>query len=255
MNQSQILIMFYILVTLFGIVIGSFLNVCIFRIPLKEDIALERSHCMHCGHVLSWYELIPLFSFLIQGGKCRACKKKISIQYPLVEALNGVLWLAVALVWGICWETLIFCLASSVLIVISVIDLRTREIPFSLNIALAVLGAARLALDYTHWYEYVIGFGAVSILLLLIILISKGKAMGGGDAKLMAAAGLLLGWKGIILSFVLGCVLGSVIHLTVMAVKKSKDHTLAFGPYLSLGIYLSILFGMPIINWYTGFFR
>lgn len=255
MTETQIMIFFIIMVVLFGIVIGSFLNVCIFRIPLKEDIAVERSHCMHCGHVLSWYELIPLFSFIIQGGKCRACKEKISIQYPLVEALNGILWGVVALIWGISWSTLIFCFATSVLIVISVIDIRTKEIPFSLNIALFALGIARVATDYKNWLTYLIGFFAVSVVLLLILLISKGKAMGGGDVKLMAAAGLLLGWEGIILAFIIGCVLGSVIHLTIMAVNKKKDHELAFGPYLSAGIYLTIIFGAYIINWYLGFFK
>lgn len=246
-------IVLFVMVSLLGIVIGSFLNVCIYRIPKKEDIAVERSHCMHCGHVLQWYELIPLFSFLIQGGKCRSCKKKISWQYPIVEALNALLWVAVVLVWGIRWESILFCLCTSVLIVITVIDERTMEIPFGCNVFIAVLGAVRLALDYPHWYEYVIGFFTVSLFFLFIVWVTKGRGMGGGDVKLMAAAGLLLGWKYIILAMMIGCVLGSVIHISKMILIKKKEHVLAFGPYLCAGIYLTILFGEPIIRWYISF--
>ena len=259
--ETHIVVLFFVFLFLFGIVVGSFLNVLIFRIPLKEDIAVERSHCMHCGHVLQWYELIPLFSWIIQGGKCRACKTKISIQYPVVEALNAVLWIGVVLVWGIKAETILFCLCSSVLIVLAVIDERTQEIPVGLNIAIAVLGAVRVVLSIFGiakasgpWYEYLIGACVVSGLFLLIVLVTKGRGMGGGDVKLMAAAGLLLGWKHILLAMMIGCILGSVIHVIRMNVDKKKEHVLAFGPYLAAGIYLTILFGNPIIQWYSSFF-
>ncbi|MBR6093778.1 MAG: prepilin peptidase [Lachnospiraceae bacterium] len=257
------IVVIFVMLFLVGIVVGSFLNVLIFRIPLKEDIAVERSHCMHCGHILSWYELIPLFSWIIQGGKCRACKAKISVQYPIVEALNAILWMAVVWAWGLRWESVLFCICSSILIVLSVIDERTQEIPIGLNIAIAILGAVRIILKLTGvatatgpWYEYLIGAVCVSGLFLLIVLITKGRGMGGGDVKLMAAAGLLLGWKQIILAMMIGCVLGSVIHLLRMALdkKKKKEHVLAFGPYLAIGIYLTIIFGNPIIDWYSGFF-
>ena len=261
-GQGAIVLLF-VMLFLLGIIVGSFLNVLIFRIPLKEDIAVERSHCMHCGHVLSWYELIPLFSWIIQGGKCRACKARISIQYPIVEALNAILWMAVVWVWGLQWETVLFCVCSSILIVLAVIDERTQEIPIGLNIAIAVLGVIRVVLTLTHtvyssdsWYTYIIGAFVVSGLFLIIVLVTKGKGMGGGDVKLMAAAGLLLGWKHIILAMMIGCILGSVIHIIRMNIgkKKNKSHVLAFGPYLAMGIYLTILFGNPIINWYIGFF-
>ncbi len=243
-------IVLFIMVGLLGIVIGSFLNVCIFRIPKKEDIAVERSHCMHCGHVLQWYELIPLFSFIIQGGKCRSCKKKLSWQYPIVEALNGLLWLAVVFVHGPVWECIPYCLCMSALIVIAVIDERTFEIPLGCNIFIAVVGVVRAIMDYTHWYEYVIGFFTVSLIFLFIVWITKGRGMGGGDVKLMAAAGLVLGWKGILLAMLVGCVVGPVVHGIRMLADKKKDHVLAFGPYLAVGIGFTILFGEPIINWY-----
>lgn len=260
-GQNAIILLFVFLF-LVGIVVGSFLNVLIFRIPLKEDIAVERSHCMHCGHILSWYELIPLISWIIQGGKCRACKAKISAQYPIVEALNAILWIGVVLIWGLRWETILFCICSSILIVLAVIDERTQEIPIGLNIAIAILGVARVILVLTKqatasgpWYEYVIGAFVVSGLFLIIVLITKGRGMGGGDVKLMAAAGLLLGWKHILLAMMIGCILGSVIHIIRMNVNKKKEHVLAFGPYLAAGIYLTILFGNPIIQWYLGFFQ
>ena len=248
----QIVVMI-VFVFLYGIVIGSFLNVCIFRIPLKEEVVKSRSHCMKCGHILKWYELIPLFSWLIQGGKCRACKAKISKQYPIVEALNGVLWVVIFVTSGFRWVTLIYMLATSCLIVISVIDERTKEIHMSTIYFLTALGLIRLALDYPHWYNYVIGSLDVSLLFFLIILITKGRGMGGGDVHLMAAAGFILGWKETILAMIIGCVLGSIIHIIRMKVSK-KDHELAFGPYLAMGIYLTFVFGQPILDWYLGFF-
>lgn len=248
------MIVLFIMVFLLGITIGSFLNVCIYRIPNKEDIAVERSHCMHCGHVLQWYELIPLFSFLIQGGKCRSCKRKISWQYPIVELTNAVLWILILVFNGLQWNTILYCLASSCLIVIFVIDERTKEIPFGCNVFLAILGVVQLAIDYRNWYVYVIGFFAVSVFFWLIVLISKGAAMGGGDVKLMAACGLLLGWKEILFAMAVGCVVGSVIHLIRMRISK-KGNELAFGPYLSIGIYLMFLFGDELSNWYFAMFK
>lgn len=247
------LIVYSTLIFILGLLIGSFLNVCIYRIPLKEDIAVERSHCMKCGHVLKWYELIPLFSWIIQGGKCRSCKAKISVQYPIVELGNALAWMAILFVYGFRWETIIYCLCASCMIVISVIDERTQEINLGLNIFLGILGIAMTAINHRNWYYYVIGMFAVSLFFLIIVLVSKERAMGLGDVYLMAGAGLILGWKHVILAMVVGCVLGSVIHIIRMKVSKSKETRLAFGPYLCMGIYITILFGNPILNWYISF--
>ena len=246
-------IMFSIVFFLYGIVIGSFLNVLILRTPIKESITFKRSHCMSCGHTLAWYDLFPLFSYLFLGGKCRYCKAHISWQYPLIEGLNGVLYIILFLVHGICIETILYCLCTSALISLSVIDIRTREIPLGFNVFILVLGLIRLLTDLSHWSQYVIGFFAVSGFLLLVGVISsffyEGGAMGGGDMKLMAAAGLLLGWKLNIIAFLIGCILGSVIHLTIMAIKKA-DRTLSFGPYLSAGIYIAMIWGEQLVSWY-----
>lgn len=247
-------IILYIMIFLIGISIGSFLNVCIYRIPKKEDIVFERSHCMSCGNVLKWYELIPLFSFIVQGGKCRNCKTKLSAQYPLIELLNGLIYVWIFIVKGFCPESILFCICASVLIVISVIDWRTFEIPFGCNIVIGILGIVRVILDLAHWYNYVIGFFTVSGLFLIIYWITKGRGIGGGDIKLMAAAGLLLGWQNILLSLMIGSIAGSVIHLALMKI-QGKDRVLAFGPYLAFGIFISMLYGNDIITWYLGMFH
>ncbi len=247
-------IILFTIIFLFGIVIGSFLNVCIYRIPKHENIVSDRSHCMSCGNVLNWYELIPLFSFLFQGGRCRHCRAKLSIQYPLIEALNGVLYIWIFITGGFTLQSILYCVSASVLIVISVIDWRTFEIPVGCNIVLGITGLVHLFLDLSHWQSYVIGFFSVSVVFLIIYYATGGRGIGGGDIKLMAAAGLLLGWQGSLLTLMIGSIAGSVIHLTLMKL-KNKDRVLAFGPYLSFGILVTILYGEPIINWYLGFLR
>ena len=249
----QLKIVLSIVIFLYGIVIGSFLNVLIYRIPKHENIATKRSHCMECGYQLKWYDLIPLFSYLFLGGKCRKCKTRISVQYPIIEALNGILYVLLVLRFGLTIEALLYCFLFSAPLSLSVIDFRTYEIPVGFNIFILILGIARVATDYKNWLLYVIGLVSVSLVLLAIFLITKGRGIGGGDVKLMAATGLLLGWKLNLLGFVMGCILGSIIHIIRMKVSK-EGHTLAMGPYLSLGIVLSVFFGEYLINWYMSFF-
>ena len=191
--MSAILIPIYIIIFLYGIVVGSFLNVCIYRIPKKENIAIVRSHCMTCNYQLKWYDNIPLFSWIILRGKCRNCKAPISPQYPIIEASNGLLWLLIAIVNGLNVDSLLFALLASALLVLSVIDFRTYEIPIGINIFILALGLIMSVYHYTDWLSHVIGFFAVSIPLYIIILATKGRGIGGGDMKLMAVAGLLLG--------------------------------------------------------------
>lgn len=242
-------IILYIVVFIYGLLIGSFLNVLIYRIPKKENIAVVRSHCMKCNYQLKWYDLVPLFSWLFLRGKCRKCGEKISIQYPLIEAVNGILYLLVFYKFGLSIESLLYCLLFSALLALSVIDFRTYEIPVGFNYFILILGLVRLVTDYVNWSNYVIGFLAVSTFLFIIIIVSKGRAMGGGDMKLMATCGLLIGWKLIVLAFLLGCILGSIIHIIRMRV-SGEDHVLAMGPYLSMGVALAVLFGNQWINWY-----
>lgn len=258
----------YLIVFLYGLVVGSFLNVCILRLPLKESIVTEHSHCMSCGHRLAWYDLFPLFSYLALKGRCRYCGTKISVQYPLVEALNAVGWLACfffggslnpdfnADAYGILCIVL-ECFLCSALIVLSVIDFRTYEIPFGINVFIFVLGALKLILNLTigskGFLEYIIGFFAVAGFLLLLYLITKGRGIGGGDIKLMAAGGLFLGWRLSVLSLILGCLFGSIIHIVRMKI-AGEGRVLALGPYLSAGMLIALWFGGPIIEWYLSLF-
>jgi leader peptidase (prepilin peptidase)/N-methyltransferase len=247
------LIPIYIVIFLFGIVIGSFLNVCIFRIPNHETVVTERSHCMRCGYQLSWYDMVPVFSWLFLRGRCRKCKEPISPQYPIIEAANGMLYLLVFVVNGFSVQSILYCLLMSALLVLSVIDWRTYEIPIGINIFILCLGILQVITDYKNWMNYLAGFLCISILLELILLISRGRAIGGGDVKLMAAAGLLLGWKQIILAFLLGCIIGSVIHLLRMKL-SGADRVLAMGPYLSAGIAIAALWGEQMLNWYLNLY-
>lgn len=247
-------IFFATVIFLYGIIIGSFLNVCIYRLPKKENIVTTRSHCMSCGCQLRWYDLVPLFSWIALGGKCRKCKTKISVQYPVVEAANGVLYLIVFLCYGLSIETLLYCLMASALLALSVIDFRTFEIPVGFNVFIAVLGLVRILTDLSGWSEYAIGFFAISVPLYIIYIVTKGRGIGGGDIKLMAASGLLIGWKCNILAFLLGCIIGSVVHVLRMRFTKA-EHVLAMGPYLSIGLYICALWGTDLINWYLAFYR
>ena len=239
----------YIIIFIFGITIGSFLNVCIYRIPLGESIVTAPSHCMTCGRKLKWYDMVPVFSWLVLGGKCRNCKSKISVQYPIIEGVNGILYVMICAVNGLEWSSVIYCFMASALLVLSIIDWRTYEIPFGINVFLFVFGIAMTILDRGNLVEHLIGMICVSVLLGILYLLTGGRAIGGGDIKLMFACGLILGWKLILLAFFLGCIIGSVVHIIRMSVKKA-GRMLAMGPYLSVGILLAALWGNAWINWY-----
>ena len=239
----------YIIIFIFGIIIGSFLNVCIYRIPLHQSIVTVSSHCMTCGRKLKWYDMIPVFSWLLLGGKCRNCKSKISLQYPVIESLNGILYVVICLVNGMDLLSLIYCLMTSALLTLSLIDWRTYEIPLGINVFLFILGVAAAVLDRGNLLSHMAGMVCVSGFLGILYLISRGRAIGGGDIKLMSACGLILGWKQIILAFLLGCIIGSVIHLIRIRV-QGEGHLLAMGPYLSAGIFLAALWGNAWISWY-----
>ena len=225
----------YIIIFIFGIVIGSFLNVCIYRLPLHESIITAPSHCMTCGRKLKWYDMVPVFS--------RNCKSKISAQYPIIEALNGILYVLVCVVNGLTWVSLLYCLMVSALLTLSLIDWRTYEIPFGINVFLLILGVIATWLDRGNFTSHLIGLICVSAFLEILFLVSGGRAM--------AACGLILGWKLIILAFLLGCIIGSVVHMIRIKV-SGVGHMLAMGPYLSAGIFLAALWGNSWISWYIG---
>jgi leader peptidase (prepilin peptidase)/N-methyltransferase len=249
--MDTVTVLLYIIVFLFGITAGSFLNVVIIRMPKKESIVAVSSHCVSCGRKLRWFELIPLISYIFLRGKCRTCKTRIPAQYPLIEAGNGLLWVIVFAVFGFTPYALLCCFLTSALLALSVIDGRTGEIPIGINIFILVLGICRLLLDTGGWPAYAAGFFTISLPLYIILLLTRGRGIGGGDIKLMAACGLFLGWKLILLAFFAGCVIGAVIHIIRMKI-AGAGRALALGPYLSAGIFFSMLWGEKLVEWYLG---
>ena len=242
-----------ILLFLLGLCVGSFCNVLIFRIPRNEEFVKTSSHCMTCGHPLKWYELIPVFSWLAQGGKCRSCGVKLSPQYPIVEAANGIMWLITGLVFRGDWLTVfLYCILFSMLLTLSVIDWRTFTIPNGINLVILILGVIRVITDPGNRLDYLIGMVAVGGVFLLLNLLTRGQGLGMGDVKLVGAAGLLLGLPKMILAILIGSISGAVIHSIRM--KHGADRRLAFGPYLAAGIWLSTLVGGPLIEMYLSLF-
>ncbi len=244
-------VIIYIFVAVIGIMVGSFLNVCILRIPEKESVVTVPSHCTSCQKRLKWWELIPIFSYVALRGKCSKCKVKISPQYPIIEAINGILWVLTFWIYGVSFDTLLGVLLASVLLVLSVIDARTLEIPIQTTIFTGILGLARLVVNYENWLDHLLGFLVITVFLIALVFFSKGRAIGGGDVKLMAGCGLFLGLLPTLLSFFLACFLGSIIHIVRIRF-FGASRTLAMGPYLALGVFISFLWGDVIISWYMG---
>ncbi len=252
MLPIQLTILMYIGIFICGISVGSFLNVCIYRIPAGETFIKGRSHCMYCGSTLKWYDMVPILSWIILRGKCRSCGMKISLQYPLVEALNGILWTSTFLICGINVMSIIYCIAESALTVMSVIDWKTYEIPQGINMFLGACGAAATFIDDNDaLISHISGIFMISLPLLGIYLLSGGNAVGGGDVKLMAATGFMLGAGCVVIAFLAACLYGSIIHLIRMKL-SGEGRVLAMGPYLAAGSISSMWFGTEILNAYLG---
>lgn len=255
MNPEHFIL--YIVVFLYGIVIGSFLNVCIYRIPKGENLVSVGSHCMECGHRLKWYDLVPLFSWLFLKGKCRYCGAAISSQYPIVEGLNGLLYVLVFWVNGLNPDSVLYCIMVSALFVISVIDYRTMLIPTGADIVILVVGIVHLVLHLEQWYYYVIGFFFASLFLLLCAFLFRGvtgkSGLGLGDVELMACAGLCIGWGHGLFAIIIGSVLGVVVQGIKILITK-ENGKFPFGPYLSIGVLIATLWGSQIYDWYLNMF-
>ena len=220
----------------FGSVIGSFLNVIAYRVPIKESIVKGRSHCTSCGKQILNRDLIPILSWIILGGKCRFCKSRISPRYMIVELISGLSFVGAYLALGLSTELIYAVILFPTLIILSLWDIDRQEIPYTCSIIIAVLGLISLITsifipDRAAWYEHLIG------------------AVGGGDVQLMAAAGLLLGWS-IVPAALIGILLGAIGGIIIKAV--TKNNVICFGPYLAVGIAVGYLFGNDIINAYLG---
>lgn len=197
--------------------------------------------------------VVLLSGFVLGGAVYAYVGHRLSGRYPILIFCNMMLYLCIYIIEGMTMQGMIFGLTTSVLLAISVIDWFTFEIPMACNVFIGILGIVHLVWDRSHALEYLAGALTVSLLFLLVYVLTKGQGIGGGDIKLMAAAGLLVGWKRILLALFVGSVVGSVIHLSLMKWQK-KERILAFGPYLAVGIFVSILWGKEIISWYLSFF-
>lgn len=253
MTLEQIIL--YVVVFLYGIVIGSFLNVCIYRIPKGENLVTAGSHCMKCGHRLHWYDLFPLFSWLFLRGRCRYCGERVSAQYPLIEGINGLLYILIFAVNGMCADSIFYSLMASVLLVIALIDYRTMKIPVGAEVVLLLIGALHLFFHMDNWIYYVTGFFFVGLFLLLCALLFRmvtGKGgLGLGDIELMACAGLCLGWGHGLFAIVIGSVFGAVVE-GIRMVRSGKRGKFPFAPYLAIGILAAVLWGDSLFAWYLG---
>lgn len=244
-------VLLYSCIFLAGLAIGGVANACIDRLPKGEDFR-KKAYCDSCKGELRWQDRIPLISFLLLKGRCRSCGAKVSVQYPIVELANGVLYITVFMANGFDLMSVLYCLMTSAFLVISIVDERTLEIPLPCNLFVGAVGILTCILDFSNIMEHLIGMAVIFLLLYGLYFFSKGAAIGGGDVKLMAAAGLVLGWKLILIAFFLSCIIGSVCHLIRMKVSKA-EHVLAMGPYLCMGIWICALWGNDMIRWYLSF--
>ncbi|WP_053364232.1 A24 family peptidase [Bacillus sp. FJAT-27251] len=240
---------------LYGTILGSFYNVVGLRVPAEKSIVFPGSHCPTCGHNLRAWELIPVLSYFIQKGKCRGCGSRISPLYPSVEFLTGVLFATAPLLVGWNGELIVALTLISLFIIILVSDLAYMIIPDKVLLFFAgIFLLERIIVPLTPWYDSLIGAAIGFGLLLLIALISKG-GMGGGDIKLFAVIGFVVGTKTVLLSFFLATLLGAVVGLIGMAlriVKRGKP--IPFGPFIAAGTLIAYYFGNSIITFYLNFF-
>jgi len=235
-----------------GACIGSFLNVCIFRLPRQESIIFPASHCMNCGAKLKPLDNIPLLSFLFLGGKCRYCHAKISWQYPLVELLSAILFALAAIRFGLQWNTLIAVILISSSIVVSVIDFKIQIIPNSISLPGIVLGLLINLIPSSpiSFLNALYGMALGGGLFYVVALVSRG-GMGGGDIKLIAMFGAFLGWKNCLVTIFCGVLLGSLVGVTLLLLRrKGRKDPIPFGPFLCTGALISVFYGREIIYWY-----
>lgn len=247
-----------------GAATGSFLNVAIYRLPRGESVVAPRSHCTSCQRVIPWYDNIPVLSWILLRGRCRGCQAPFSIRYPIVEALTGVMLLALTLQFGWnVWLPFWFYFACS-LLVVTYIDLDRRIIPDRVTLPGIAVGLG-LALTFAYyappelrWLQVkawaigtLVGGGILWTVAWAYERVTGNEGMGGGDIKLLAMIGAFLGWQGVLLSLLLASFIGSIVGVAWM-LARGADSKLAipFGPFLSVGALVSLFWGDSIVSWY-----
>jgi leader peptidase (prepilin peptidase)/N-methyltransferase len=248
--------MWHIVSIIFGAIVGSFLNVCIYRLPKGESIITPGSHCPHCQTPIRFYDNIPLVSYLLLKGKCRRCKATISFQYPVVEGVTALSSFLLFTKFGLSWSYLFYFSFVASLIVISVIDLYHQIIPdvislpgIGIGLIVSLVLPEKKFLD--SLFGSLLGGGSLFIVATLYQWLFKREGMGGGDVKLLAMIGAFLGWRAVILTIFLSSLIGSITGIIVMAAKgKDFKYAIPFGPFISLGAVISLFYGEKIILWY-----
>jgi leader peptidase (prepilin peptidase)/N-methyltransferase len=252
--------MLKVIIFIIGACVGSFLNVCIYRLPKGESVIRPSSHCPNCNHRLKWYENIPFLSYLILRGKCRYCKKPISPRYITVELITAGLFLLFLNYFGLGVSFLIYVSLASALIVATFIDLKERIIPDEISLTGMVVGllvsfiypalhgvtSHKLSFLYSC-LGLTVGGGSIYLTGLLGDFIFKKESMGGGDVKLLAMVGAFIGWKLVLLAFFISPLFGAIVGIILKI--RSNVSTIPYGPFLSLGTIISVIWGEQIIRW------
>jgi leader peptidase (prepilin peptidase)/N-methyltransferase len=271
-------VILYIFTVLFGAVVGSFLNVCIFRIPQGKSLISPLSYCPRCKSPIRAYDNIPILSYFTLGGKCRSCKAPISARYPLVEAMMAFLSVCLMLKFGLSPSFFISFVLIGALITVSFIDLDHRIIPDVISLPGMILGllvsfgkpaghndflvrfvfktikgAVNMA-TLDSLLGIFIGGGLLYAVAVLFFWITKREGMGGGDIKLLAMIGAFLGWSSTVFTILVSSLLGSLVGIVLMLVKGADSkYAIPFGPFLSMGAVIYLFFGREIIRWYLQF--
>jgi leader peptidase (prepilin peptidase) / N-methyltransferase len=248
-----------ILITIFGTIVGSFLNVCIHRLPLRKSLMWPGSHCPHCQAPVKPYDNIPILGYLWLRGRCRSCKAAISIQYPVVELITGAVFLGAYLLFDSPAVLVVRLLFACAMIVLFVIDLEHRILPDVITLPGIALGFLFSLFLPPGWRDSLIGIvlGGGSLWLLgeVYFRVRHEEGMGFGDVKMLAMIGAFLGWKLMLLTLVLGSFLGSIVGVAIIALNRGDmKYALPFGTFLALGAVAAATVGERIVQWYTGFY-
>lgn len=241
---------------LFGLCIGSFLNVCIYRIPARKSIVFPPSQCPKCGASIRFYDNIPVIGWLLLQGRCRDCGDRISWRYPVVELLTGGFCLAIAIRFGLVLPAIVYFVFTATLIVVTFIDIDHRIIPDRITLpGIPLAFAATFLLPEMTWQASLIGLlaGGGSLLLVAVVysVLTGKEGMGGGDIKLLAMIGTLCGWPGVLFTVFFASLLGSVIGIIAMRGSgRQMKQAIPFGPFLSAGAIGYLFYGPEVIRWY-----
>lgn len=243
-----------------GLVVGSFLNVCISRVPEGGSVVRPSSHCPKCKSAIRWFHNIPLLSYLFLGGRCAYCSERISLRYPAIELLTALLFAATTWFFGVGWVTVIYWFFISALIVVSFIDLDHQIIPNVISFPGVVLGfLSSFCIPWLSWSEslvgIVVGGGVLWGIAACYVLITHTEGMGMGDVKLLAMIGAFLGYKALLPVILISSFAGAAVGLALMGLHgKSRKLAIPFGPFLSLGAVVVLFWGERLTAWYLGLF-